>query len=126
MHFYLSTKNKINYNYKGKLRYLNSIIHRERHIHMNKKQVLDSLQQLIPYKEYNKSDEEIVHIKEVIGPDRTFNDRSICSLISAIHELTDDPTVKELALEAIWMSGRMHKSIREAKGKDDIWNDILD
>ena len=92
---------------------------------MNKQQVLDSLQQLIPYKKYDKSGEEIVHIKEVIGPERTFNDRSICSLISAIHELTDDPIIKELALEAIWMSGRMHKSIREAKGKDDIWNDIL-
>ena len=85
---------------------------------MNKKQVLDSLQQLIPYKEYNKSDEEIVHIKEVIGPDRTFNDRSICSLISAIHELTDDPTIKELALEAICISGRMHKTKRQTKTKE--------
>jgi hypothetical protein len=126
MQLYLSSKNKINCNYKGILHYLNNTTHKERYITMNKQQVLDSLQQLIPYKKYNKSGEEIVHIKEVIGPERTFNDRSICSLISAIHELTDDPIIKELALEAIWMSGRMHKSIREAKGKDDIWNDILD
>ena len=91
------------------MHYLNNTTHKERYITMNKQQVLDSLQQLIPYKKYDKSGEEIVHIKEVIGPERTFNDRSICSLISAIHELTDDPIIKELALEAIWMSGRMHK-----------------
>lgn len=92
----------------------------------NKQQILDSLNQLIPYKKYENTGEEITHIKQVIGPDRVFNDRSICAVISAIHEITDDPDVKQLALEAIWMSGRMHESIRLSKSRSDIWLEVLD
>jgi len=95
---------------------------------MNKKQVLDSLKQLIPYKKYADEDqqEQLAHIKDVIGPDRKFNDRSICSLLSAIHELTDDADIKQLALEAIWMSSRMHESIRHSKARSDVWLEVLD
>ena len=95
---------------------------------MDKKQVLDSLNQLIPYKSYADEDsrEQLNHIRDVIGPDRKFNDRSICSLLAAIHELTDDADVKRLALEAIWMSGRMHESIRLSKARSDIWLEVLD
>ena len=95
---------------------------------MNKKQVLDSLKQLIPYKKYADEDqqEQLAHIKDVIGPDRKFNDRSICAVLSAIHELTDDADIKQLALEAIWMSGRMHESIRDSKARSDIWLEVLD
>jgi len=95
---------------------------------MNKKQVLDSLKQLIPYKKYADEDqqEQLAHIKDVIGPDRKFNDRSICSLLSAIHELTDDADIKQLALEAIWMSSRMHESIRNSKARSDVWLEVLD
>jgi hypothetical protein len=95
---------------------------------MDKKQVLDSLDQLIPYKKYEDEDqrEQLNHIRDVIGPDRKFNDRSICSLLSAIHELTDDADIKRLALEAIWMSGRMHESIRLSKSRSDIWLEVLD
>ena len=95
---------------------------------MNKKQVLDSLKQLIPYKKYADEDqqEQLAHIKDVIGPDRKFNDRSICSLLAAIHELTDDADIKQLALEAIWMSSRMHESIRNSKERSDVWLEVLD
>ena len=93
---------------------------------MNRKQILDSLASLIPYKKYENLGEEAEHIKDVIGPDRKFNDRSICSLLSAIHEITDDPDVKQLALEAIWMSGRMHESIRQSKDRSEIWLEVLD
>jgi len=95
---------------------------------MNKKLVLDSLKQLIPYKKYADEDqqEQLAHIKDVIGPDRKFNDRSICSLLSAIHELTDDADIKQLALEAIWMSSRMHESIRNSKERSDVWLEVLD
>lgn len=95
---------------------------------MNKQQVLDSLKQLIPYKKYEDEDqqEQLNHIQDVIGPDRVFNDRSICAVLSAIHELTDDATIKQLALEAIWMSGRMHESIRHSKSRSDVWLEILD
>jgi len=92
----------------------------------NKQQILERLKQLIPYREYQNEGHEAVHIADVIGPNRVFNDRSICAVISAIHEITDDPDIKQLALEAIWMSGRMHKSIREAKNNNDIWPDVLD
>tara|TARA_Y100001970_G_C13909920_1_gene687965 strand:+ start:385 stop:693 length:309 start_codon:yes stop_codon:yes gene_type:complete len=93
---------------------------------MNKKEILDSLKSLVPYKKYENQGEEANHIKDVIGPSKIFNDRSICSLLSAIHEITDDPDIKELALEAIWMSERMHKRIRLLKGREDIWLEILD
>lgn len=95
---------------------------------MNKQQVLDSLKQLIPYKKYEDEDqqEQLNHIQDVIGPDRVFNDRSICAVLSAIHELTDDADIKQLALEAIWMSGRMHESIRHSKARSDVWLEILD
>ena len=95
---------------------------------MNKKQVLDNLKQLIPYKKYADEDqqEQLAHIKDVIGPDRKFNDRSICSLLAAIHELTDDADIKQLALEAIWMSSRMHESIRNSKDRSDVWLEVLD
>ena len=93
---------------------------------MNKKQVLDSLQQLIPYKVYENTGEEVTHIHDVIGPNRKFNDRSICALLSAIHEITDDADIKRLALEAIWMSGRMHESIRLSKDRSNIWLEVLD
>ena len=95
---------------------------------MDKKQVMDSLDQLIPYKKYEDEDqrEQLNHIRDVIGPDRKFNDRSICAVLSAIHELTDDADIKRLALEAIWMSGRMHESIRLSKSRSDIWLEVLD
>ena len=93
---------------------------------MNKKEILDSLTSLIPYKKYENLGEEAEHIKDVIGPNRKFNDRSICSLLGAIHDITDDPDIKQLALEAIWMSERMHKRIRLLKGREDIWLEILD
>jgi len=96
---------------------------------MNKKQeILNSLNQLVPYKSYADEDhrEQLNHIQDVIGPNRKFNDRSICAVLSAIHELTDDADIKQLALEAIWMSGRMHESIRDSKARSDIWLEVLD
>ena len=81
---------------------------------------------LVPYKKYENKGDEAEHIKDVIGPDKIYNDRSICSLLGAIVWLTKDPDVKELALEAIWMSERMHKRIRAIKGREDIWLEILD
>jgi len=95
---------------------------------MNRKQILDSLASLIPYKKYEGEDqnEQLTHIRDVIGPDRKYNDRSICSLLAAIHEITGDADIKQLALEAIWMSGRMHESIRQSKDRSDIWLEVLD
>jgi hypothetical protein len=84
---------------------------------MNKKQILKDLKTLIPIRAFFKEDKikAFKHIHEVIGPNKKYNDRSICSLLSCVYLIIKDEEAKELLLEAMWMAIRMNRMLLENK-----------
>jgi hypothetical protein len=84
---------------------------------MNKKELLKELNTLIPIRHFFKEDKinAYRHVKEVIGPNKKYNDRSICSILACVYLIIKDKESKKLLLEAIWMALRMHKMLMENK-----------
>jgi len=86
---------------------------------MNRVDIIADLKKLKEKKSFISKPEfrkiAIDHIKQVIGPERIYSDRSICSLLASAYLMVDDTEVKELLLESIWMALRMNTAIHREK-----------